>query len=105
MICEILGNMCVVIVRLPGCSNINFEINLIFLIKFFLNEQKVKTKTEISWERKELLRWNKRNSSSLLNHLYWIKQNNILGKWEFDCKATGMQVYTGNSHNCQHETN
>ena len=30
---EILGNTCIVIVCWPGCDVINFEINLIFLIK------------------------------------------------------------------------
>ena len=43
---EILGNMCIVIVCLPGCDAMKFEVNLIFLIKpFFLHEQKVMTKT------------------------------------------------------------
>ena len=52
---EILGNMCIAIGFLPGCDVINFEINLIFLIKpFFLCDQKVKIKIWISWERKGL---------------------------------------------------
>ena len=39
----------------------NFEVNLIFLIKrFFLHDQKVVTNTNIPWERKDLLRWNKK---------------------------------------------
>ena len=47
LICEILNNMCVVILCEPGCVVINFEINLIFLIKpFFLHSQKVKTKNK-----------------------------------------------------------
>ena len=42
---EILGNICIVIVYQPGCDVINFEINLIFLIKLcFLHDQNVKTK-------------------------------------------------------------
>ena len=46
---------------------LNCEINLIFLIKpFFLHGQKIKTKSWISWERKELLRWNKKHFSSFL---------------------------------------
>ena len=32
---EILGNMCTAIVCFPGCNVINFEIDLIFLIKPF----------------------------------------------------------------------
>ena len=42
---EILDNMGIVIICYLGCDVINFETNLIFLIKpFFLNDQKVKTK-------------------------------------------------------------
>ena len=64
---EILDNMCIAIVCKAGCEVMNFEINLIFLIKpFFLHKQKIVTKTKISWERKELLRWNKKHFSSLL---------------------------------------
>ena len=33
LLCEILGNMCIVIVCKPSCGVINFDINLIFLIK------------------------------------------------------------------------
>ena len=45
----------------------DFEINFIFLIKlFFLHDQEVMTKTSISWEWKELLRWNKKHFSSFL---------------------------------------
>ena len=33
---EILGNMCIAIVCFPGCDIINFEINVIFLIKPFI---------------------------------------------------------------------
>ena len=46
LLCEILGNMCIAIVCKPGCDVMNFEVNLIFLIKpFFLHNQKVVTKT------------------------------------------------------------
>ena len=39
-----------------------FEINLIFVIKpFFLHDQNVTIKILISWERKELLRSNKKH--------------------------------------------
>ena len=45
----------------------NLAINFIFLIKpFFLHDQNVMTKTEISWERKKLLRWNKKRFLSFL---------------------------------------
>ena len=43
---DMLGNMRIMIVCQPVCDLMNFEINLIFLIKpFFLYDQKVKTKT------------------------------------------------------------
>ena len=51
---EILGNICIAIVYFADCDAINFKINLIFL-----HDQKVKTK--ISWEGKELVRWNKKD--------------------------------------------
>ena len=42
---EILGNIHIVILCKPDCDVVNFEINLIFLIKlFFLHDKKVKTK-------------------------------------------------------------
>ena len=43
---EMLGSMCIEIVCYPGCDVMDFEINLIFLIKsFLLHDQKVMTKT------------------------------------------------------------
>ena len=52
----------------------NFETNLLFLIKpLFLHEQKVMIKTQISGEQKELLRWNKKNSSSFSKGFQWSK--------------------------------
>ena len=46
LLCEILGNIRIAIVRKPICDGINFEVNLIFLIKsFFLHDQKFVTKT------------------------------------------------------------
>ena len=56
LLCEISGNMCIEIVCQLGCDVMNSEVNLIFLITFFLHDQKVVTKAEISLERKELLR-------------------------------------------------
>ena len=35
LLLEILGNICIAMVCFPGCDIINFEINLIFLIKLF----------------------------------------------------------------------
>ena len=52
----------------------NFEINLISLIKpFFQHDQKVITKTLISSEQKKLLRWNKKHYSWFLKD-FQIKQ-------------------------------
>ena len=65
---EILDNMCIAIICEPGYDGINFKINHIYLIKpFFLYDQKFKTKIQISWEQKELPRWNKTYFSS-----FWI---------------------------------
>ena len=52
LLCEILDNMSIANVCIAGCDVINFEVNLIFLIKpFFLNNQNVvqnlKTKSKI----------------------------------------------------------
>ena len=44
---EILGNMCIAIASKPGCDVMNFEVNLIFLIKpFSLHDRKVVKKLE-----------------------------------------------------------
>ena len=71
---EILGDMCIVIVWKPDCDVMTFEVNLTFLIKpFFLQDQKVMTKTWISWVQKELLRWNKKHFSWSLKSLQYSK--------------------------------
>ena len=45
LLCEVLGNMCIAIVCKPGCDDMNFEVNLNFLIKpFFLHERKLVSK-------------------------------------------------------------
>ena len=45
LLCEILGNVSIAIVCKPGCDVMNFEVNLILLIKpLFLRDQKVVTK-------------------------------------------------------------
>ena len=46
LITEKLGNMCIAIVCKPVCDVMNFEVNLVFLIRpFFLHEQNVLAKT------------------------------------------------------------
>ena len=83
--CEILGNMFIAIVCKPGCDVMNFEVNLIFLTKlFFLDDQKVVTKTWIYWERKKLLRWNKKNFLSFLKGFQSSSWHNFFGRWESD---------------------
>ena len=80
LLLEILGNMCIAIVYLESCDVIYFEINLIFLIKpFFLTDQKVKTKIQISWEWNELLTWAKKHLS-FLKGFYLSKQNKLFCK-------------------------
>ena len=52
----------------------DFEINLLFLIEpFFLHDQKLMTKMWISWERKELLKGNKKHFSSFLKGFHLSK--------------------------------
>ena len=79
LLCDILSDMCIVIIWQSGCDAINFEINLIFLTKpFFLHDQNVKTKIYIYWEQNELLRWNKKHFSSFIKSFHWNLQNNFL---------------------------
>ena len=66
---------------------INFEINLIFLIRpFFLHGQKSNTKIWIFWERRELIGWNKKQFSLLLKGFHWSKYSNFFGRGESDFK-------------------
>ena len=52
----------IAIIGKPGCDVMGFENNLIVLTKsFFWDEQKIMTRTKISSEQKELLRWNKKH--------------------------------------------
>ena len=70
-----------VIICLPDCAVISFEINLAFLIEqFFLHDQKVKTRVEKSWERKELSRGIKKYFSSFLKSFHWSKSTKFFWK-------------------------
>ena len=70
-----------------GSDVINFEINLSFLIKSFSHmAEKVRTRIWISEERKELLRWNKKHSSSFLSVLIEANKTKFFGRWESDFK-------------------
>ena len=55
---------------------IYYILNLISLIKpFFVYDQNSQTKkTWLSWEQKEVLRWNKKPFSSLLKGYHWSKK-------------------------------
>ena len=58
----------------------DFETNLIFLIEpVFLHDPKIMTKTYISWEWKELLKWNKKHFSSFLKGFQLSKIVSDLG--------------------------
>ena len=79
--------MCIGIVCKLCCDVMNFEVNLIFLLKlFFLHDQNVVTKTLISWERKKLLRQNKKHFLSFLKVFNQANDTNISGMWESDFK-------------------
>ena len=73
LVCEILGNMCILNACFSGWDVIKFETNLIFLIEpFFWHEKKVKTKIYLTWEQTELLSWN-----NLKIWKFWIILNNF----------------------------
>ena len=59
--------MFIVIISFPDCDFINFEINLIFLIKpFSYMTEKSQDKNLQIWEQKELLTWSEKHFSSFL---------------------------------------
>ena len=64
---DILGNTCTAIVCFPGCGVMNFEINLIVLIKlvFYMSKKLAQRFKYTKWERKEILKWNKNHFSSI----------------------------------------
>ena len=67
LLLEILDSMCIAIICYPGWDVINFEINLIFLIKqFFYMTKKSRQKVKYLEKEKKLLRWNKNYFSSIL---------------------------------------
>ena len=72
LLLKILGNMCIIIFCSPGCDAIKFEISLIYQV-VLLHDQKLKTKIWVSWEQKELLRWNEKCFSSFLKVFQLLK--------------------------------
>ena len=61
LLLQILGNIYIRIVCQPGCDVINFEINLIFLIKPFCYMTKNQGKNLNILRTKMFLRWNKKH--------------------------------------------
>ena len=53
---EVLGNICITIVCFPGCDVMNFEINLIFLIKSFFSMTK-KSRQKFYYLENEMSFW------------------------------------------------
>ena len=64
LLLEMLVNMCIAIICLSGCDVIDFEINLIFLIKLFSYMTK-KSRQKFKCLENEK-RWNKKHFSSFL---------------------------------------
>ena len=86
--------MCIAIAYKTGCDVINFDVNLIFLIKpFFLHDQKVMTKTQVFWERKKLLRWNKKHFSSFIRAFSQANNTYFFRGWESDFKGVILWCY------------
>ena len=70
LLLDILGNMCIAVVCFPCCGVIIFwNWSDLSNQAIFLHDRKVKAKSWISWEWKELLRWNKKHFSSFLKAL------------------------------------
>ena len=85
LLCEIFGNICIAIVCKPGCG--------VMIQTFFLHDQKVVTKIQISWEWKELLIWNKKHCSTLLKLLKQANNTNFFGRWKSDFKANYLKIF------------
>ena len=77
----------------------NFEINLIFLI-IFLHDEKIKAKIFLSFEQKELLRWNKKHFSSFLKEL--LGDKNCVRPEGAPVKIVTSRINTVYSRNLEH---
>ena len=83
LLCEMSGNISILINCLLRALWHKFEINLISLIKsLFIHDQIVEAKTCISGGQIELLRWNKRQFSSFLKDIHWRNKNISFSKGE-----------------------
>ena len=66
---EILCKICIVIL-------VNLKLTLFLINLFSIIDQKFRSKIEISWERKELLKWNKKHFSAFLrNEVLYLRWN------------------------------
>ena len=74
----LVGQYVYVIICWPGCDAINFEINIILLIKPFLrHNQNVKTAANVPREQRNLSRWNKKHFSSVRGNNFTIHHRNV----------------------------
>ena len=72
---EMFGNACIAIVCFPCCDVIILKLILSFYQFVFLHDQKIKTNSEITLERKKLFRWIKKHFSLMLNCYQWAKMH------------------------------
>ena len=99
LLLEILGNICITIVCFSVCAVINFETNLIFVIKaFFYMAQKSRQK---SWDRKELLMWRSKRYFPLF--LRGFQFPSFSQTWECVFKSNIIQVKSRTFKNYQHK--
>ena len=82
LLLETLGHVFVTIICFPGCDIINFEINLVFLIKpfFYMTENSRKKIKYV--ENRKILRWNKKHFLSFLKSFQLCAFNEITYFWE-----------------------
>ena len=73
LLLEIFGSTCIAIVCFPCCDVVILKLILSFYQVVFLHDQKIKTNSEITLERKKLFRWNKMHFSLMLNCCQWAK--------------------------------
>ena len=81
LLLEILGNMCKGIVCFLVCDVINFEINLLFLISHFSTWPKCQDKIKISWERKDVLSWNKKHFTWFVKTFLILESVSLRNNW------------------------
>ena len=78
LLLETRGNVCIAVVYFPSCNVINFEINLIFLIKPFFYIAKKSRQNLNVLRTKRAFRWNKKHFSSILKDFHLSKIVSVL---------------------------